>query len=141
LKALNSHRILLKGFIFRWLEAYCEVKTLRLLLLFLLFAIALFIFIFTSPAQAAEISGAAKIFASNCASCHIGGGNVLIAEKTLRKEALQKYLENYNADSLAAIIHQVQNGKNAMPAFKSKLSEDEIIEVATYIFEKAERGW
>ncbi len=114
---------------------------MRLLLLILLFAIALFILIFISPAQAAETSGAAKIFASNCASCHIGGGNVLIAEKTLKKEALRKYLENYNANSLTAIIHQVQNGKNAMPAFKSKLSEDEIIEVATYVFQKAEQGW
>ncbi|RAM50723.1 MAG: cytochrome C [Hapalosiphonaceae cyanobacterium JJU2] len=110
---------------------------MRLVLLILL----LFIFIFISPAQAAEISPAAKIFASNCASCHIGGGNVLIAEKTLRKEALKKYLENYDANSLTAIIHQVKNGKNAMPAFKSKLSEDEIIEVASYVFQKAEQGW
>jgi cytochrome c6 len=138
--AFSSHRILLKGF-FLWLKAYCEENTLRILLLILLFAIALLIFIFISPAQAAEISDAAKIFSSNCASCHIGGGNILIAEKTLKKEALQKYLENYNTDSIEAIIHQVQNGKNAMPAFKSKLSEDEIIQVAAYVFQKAEQGW
>ncbi|WP_315784118.1 cytochrome c6 PetJ [Fischerella sp. JS2] len=114
---------------------------MRIILLILLFAIALLFFIFISPAQAAETSDAAKIFNSNCAACHIGGGNILIAEKTLKKEALQKYLKNYNTDSMAAIIHQIQNGKNAMPAFKSKLSEDEIIQVAAYVFQKAEQGW
>ncbi|PLZ85001.1 cytochrome C [Fischerella muscicola CCMEE 5323] len=114
---------------------------MRILLFIFLFAIALLIFIFISPAEAAEMSDAAKIFNSNCASCHIGGGNILISEKTLKKEALQKYLENYNTNSIEAIIHQVQNGKNAMPAFKSKLSEDEIIQVAAYVFQKAEQGW
>lgn len=140
MKAFSSHRILLKGF-FQGLKAYPKGNILRILLLILLFAIALSFFIFTSPVQAAEISDAAKIFNSNCASCHIGGGNVLIAEKTLKKEALQQYLKNYDTDSIAAIIHQIQNGKNAMPAFKSKLSKDEIIQVAAYVFQKAEQGW
>jgi cytochrome c6 len=103
--------------------------------------IALFQFTFIDSALAAEISYGAKIFKANCSSCHIGGGNILISEKTLKKEALSKYLEDYDADSIQAIIYQVQNGKNAMPAFKSKLSEQEIIDVAAYIVEKAEQGW
>jgi cytochrome c6 len=59
----------------------------------------------------------------------------------MKKEALSKYLENYNSDSIKAIIHQVQNGKNAMPAFKDKLSPEEILEVAAYVFQNAEQGW
>ncbi|MBN3943857.1 cytochrome c6 PetJ [Nostoc sp. NMS9] len=114
---------------------------MRILLLILLSAIALFKFTFISPALAAETSNGAKIFEANCASCHIGGGNILISQKTLKKEALSKYLENYNQDSIQAIIHQVQNGKNAMPAFKSKLSPEEILEVADYVFQNAEQGW
>ncbi|MEH2291499.1 cytochrome c6 PetJ [Nostoc sp.] len=114
---------------------------MRILLLILLSAIALFKFTFISPALAAEISNGAKIFEANCASCHIGGGNILISQKTLKKEALSKYLENYNQDSIQAIIHQVQNGKNAMPPFKSKLSSEEILEVASYVFYNAEQGW
>ncbi|OYD98169.1 cytochrome C [Nostoc sp. 'Peltigera membranacea cyanobiont' 210A] len=114
---------------------------MRILLLILLSAIVLFKFTFISPALAAETSNGAKIFEANCASCHIGGGNILISQKTLKKEALSKYLENYNQDSIQAIIHQVQNGKNAMPAFKDKLSSEEILEVAAYVFQNAEQGW
>lgn len=114
---------------------------MRILLLILLSAIALFKLTFISPALAAETSNGAKIFDANCASCHIGGGNILISQKTLKKEALSKYLENYDGDSIEAIIHQVQNGKNAMPAFKDKLSPQEILEVAAYVFQNAEQGW
>jgi cytochrome c6 len=104
-------------------------------------SIALFKLTFISPALAAETSNGAKIFEANCSSCHIGGGNILINQKTLKKEALSKYLENYDRDSIEAIIHQVQNGKNAMPAFKAKLSAEEILEVAAYVFQNAEEGW
>ncbi|WP_041565403.1 cytochrome c6 PetJ [Nostoc punctiforme] len=114
---------------------------MRILLLILMIAIALFKLTFISPALAAETSNGAKIFEANCASCHIGGGNILISQKTLKKEALSKYLENYNSDSIEAIIHQVQNGKNAMPAFKGKLSAEEILDVAAYVFQNAEQGW
>ncbi|RUR86948.1 cytochrome c6 PetJ [Chlorogloeopsis fritschii PCC 9212] len=129
------------GDVFHLLEAYCKENSLKIFLFILFLAIALFSFIFIDPVLAAETSKAAKIFNSNCASCHIGGGNILISEKTLKKEALQKYLENYELNSIAAIVHQVQNGKGAMPAFKSKLNEQEINEVAAYVFQKAEQGW
>ncbi|RCJ24513.1 cytochrome C [Nostoc sp. ATCC 43529] len=114
---------------------------MRILLLILLLAIALFKLTFISPALAAETSNGAKIFEDNCASCHIGGGNILIAEKTLKKQALSKYLKNYDNDSIQAIIHQVQHGKNAMPAFKDKLTSEEILQVAAYVFQNAEQGW
>lgn len=112
-----------------------------LLSIILLSAIALFGLTSIHPALAAEVSNAAKIFNDNCAACHIGGSNILISEKTLKKEALLKYLENYEKDGIQAIIHQVTNGKNAMPAFKSKLSAQEILEVAAYVFQKSEQGW
>ncbi|KAB8319251.1 c-type cytochrome [Tolypothrix campylonemoides VB511288] len=116
---------------------------MRIVLSVVFLAIALFQFTFIDIdlAFAAEVSNGAKIFNANCASCHIGGGNILIAEKTLKKEALSKYLEDYDADSIQAIIYQVQNGKNAMPSYKSKLNEQEILEVAAYVFQKAEQGW
>ncbi len=113
---------------------------MRIFLLILLLAIALEV-TFIHPALAIDTSNGAKIFNANCASCHIGGGNILIEEKTLKKEALSKYLENYDVDSIAAITYQLQNGKNAMPAFKDKLTPQEITEVATYLFQQAEEGW
>jgi cytochrome c6 len=44
-------------------------------------------------------------------------------------------------DSLEAIISQVTNGKNAMPAFKGKLNPQQIEDVASYVLEKADKGW
>ena len=44
-------------------------------------------------------------------------------------------------DSLEAIVYQVTNGKNAMPAFKGRLSAAQIEEVAGYVLEQAEKGW
>jgi cytochrome c6 len=114
---------------------------LRVFLLIMLLAIALFGFPFNSPALAEELNNGAKIFSANCASCHIGGGNILISQKSLRKEALQQYLEEYDNDSIQSIIYQVQNGRNAMPAFKNKLSDREIVDVSAYVFQKAEQGW
>jgi cytochrome c6 len=44
-------------------------------------------------------------------------------------------------DSLKDIKNQVSNGKSAMPAFKNKLSDKQIEDVATYVLEQAEKGW
>jgi cytochrome c6 len=92
---------------------------------------------FPSLALAADIANGTKVFNSNCAACHMGGRNVVMATKTLQKDALEKY----SMDSLAAIINQVTNGKNAMPAFKGKLNAQQIEDVASYVLEKAEKGW
>jgi cytochrome c6 len=112
---------------------------LRKLLPVLLLAIALFTsttLTFNRPALANKPDGQ-QIFNANCSACHIGGNNVIIANKTLRKEALEKYGMN----SLAAIKDQVTNGKNAMPAFEGRLKEAEIEAVANYVLSQAEKGW
>lgn len=100
-------------------------------------AIALFTFAFGRPALAADTANGAKIFSANCAACHAGGRNVVMADKTLKKEALAKY----GMDSVEAIITQVTNGKNAMPAFKGRLNAQQIEDVANYVLEKAAKGW
>ena len=109
---------------------------MRKLLPALMLAIAILTFTFTRPALAEEPNGQ-EIFNANCSACHIGGNNVIIANKTLRREALEKYEMN----SLAAIKNQVTNGKNAMPAFGGRLEEEEIEAVATYVLDQAEKGW
>ncbi|MEB3181837.1 MAG: c-type cytochrome [Nostocaceae cyanobacterium] len=118
---------------------------MKKILSILLLAIALVTFSFGTFGRSAlasdESSNGATIFSANCASCHIGGINVIIAEKNLKMEALQKYLQNFNSDSLEAIIAQVQHGKNAMPAFKDKLTAQQISDVATYVLQKAQQGW
>ncbi|AII43890.1 cytochrome C6 [Synechococcus sp. KORDI-100] len=82
-----------------------------------------------------------QIFSSNCAACHMGGGNVIRASRSLKIRDLNAHLEEYQQDPLEAIEHQIEDGKNAMPSYAGKLSEAEIIAVATYVEQQAELGW
>jgi cytochrome c6 len=110
---------------------------LKKLISFLTVAFALFAVTFSSPAMAAEVASGAKIFSANCAACHAGGNNVIMANKNLKKEALAEYGMN----SIAAITTQVTNGKNAMPAFGGRLSAAQIEDGATYVLAQSEKGW
>lgn len=111
-------------------------KLLSTLLIFLT-AVILNFANFATPAIAGDATAGAKIFSANCASCHAGGNNVVNGVKTLKKDALDKYEMN----SLEAITTQVNNGKNAMPAFKGRLTDAQIDDVATYVLSQAEKGW
>lgn len=91
---------------------------------------------FSPPVLAATLDGA-KIFSTNCAACHAGGGNLINMSKTLQKEVLEKY----EMKSLTAVKTQVTKGKNAMPAFGGRLSPEQIETVAAYVLDKAEQGW
>ena len=84
-----------------------------------------------------EISLGEKIFTGNCAACHIGGNNVILAEKNLSKAALEQYAMN----SVAAIKTQVTGGKNAMPAFGENLTSAEIEAVARYVITQSQLDW
>jgi cytochrome c6 len=96
-------------------------------------AIALFS---QSPALA-DIEQGAAIFKTNCASCHAGGRNLVKAEKNLKLASLEKYGMN----SVEAIIAQVTNGKNAMPAFRGRLKPAQIESVAEYVLAQAQKDW
>lgn len=108
-------------------------KLLSTLLVFLTAAM----FTFATPALPGDAASGGKIFSANCAACHAGGRNVINGAKTLQKDALDKYEMN----SLEAITNQVTNGKNAMPAFKGRLTDAQIDDVATYVLSQAENGW
>lgn len=99
-----------------------------------------------SPALATDspipdLDHGSQLFSANCAACHMGGGNVISASRTLSKSDLQAHLNEYRDDHLEAIEHQIENGKNAMPSFVDKLSEQDIIDVAGFVELKAEKGW
>jgi len=85
----------------------------------------------TKPATAAEI------FSVNCAGCHINGGNIIRRGKNLKQKALKRY----GMDSIANIANLVTNGKNIMPSYKDRLSEQQIIDVAAYVLSQAENDW
>ena len=100
-------------------------------------AIALIAFTFNQPALAADGALGAKVFSGNCAACHMGGGNVVAGNKNLKLDTLKQF----GMDSADAIINQVKNGKNAMPAFKTRLSDAEIEAVAAYVLEQSAKDW
>jgi cytochrome c6 len=93
----------------------------------------------TQPAFAGNAGNGEQVFNANCAACHAGGQNVIMPEKTLEKEALDQYLAGGRNEK--SIITQVSNGKNAMPAFGGRLSDDEIADVAAYVLKEADAGW
>eukprot|EP00965_Chrysotila_dentata_P263412 6214827-Pleurochrysis_carterae.AAC.1 len=79
----------------------------------------------------------AAVFASVCSACHLGGYNAVRAEKTLQLDVLK---EN-NMFAADAIEYQVTNGKNNMPAFGGRLTDDEITDVAYYVIYQSQAGW
>ena len=80
------------------------------------------------PALAADLGNGAKVFSANCASCHMG-----VKTSSMLVKPLKNALAKYGMDSLKDIKNQVSNGKSAMPAFKNKLSDKQIEDVATYV--------
>ena len=89
--------------------------------------------------SAADVAHGEQVFSSNCAACHIGGGNH--GRRTLQQDDLKAYLANYNDGHQEAIAYQVTNGKNGMPAFGPKLSEADIADVAAYVESQSVNCW
>ena len=81
-----------------------------------------------------------KVFNANCVGCHAHGQNIVVADHTLEKEAIEKYLKPGGFQE-SAVGYQVRNGKNAMPTFGGRLSDEDINNVATYVIITAEDGW
>ena len=69
------------------------------------------------PASAGEIEAGAGVFSGNCAACHAGGNNVIVSQKTLRKEALIEYLSGGYKE--ASIVTQVRGTKKTQRASQS----------------------
>nr|YP_010444236.1 cytochrome c553 [Fibrocapsa japonica]YP_010444378.1 cytochrome c553 [Fibrocapsa japonica]UTE95123.1 cytochrome c553 [Fibrocapsa japonica]UTE95264.1 cytochrome c553 [Fibrocapsa japonica] len=94
------------------------------------------IFAFQQKGFADTVNGE-KIFSANCSACHLGGNNVIMPDKNLKEDVL----EANGMKSQDAIIYQVTNGKNAMPAFGGRLSDSDVQDVAAYVLEQAGKGW
>ena len=92
---------------------------------------------FPPPALAADAPNGAKIFESQCAGCHINGGNIVRRGKNLKQKALKKY----GMDSQEAIANIVTNGQGNMSAYKDRLTAEEIQAVSAYVLNQAEAGW
>ncbi len=111
--------------------------TLKQLLTTVLIILTALTIAYKSPALAADTTKGAKIFSVHCAGCHPKGGNIVRRGKNLKKRAMRRN----GMDSLEAISSLVANGKNNMSAYKDRLSEKQIDDVAAYVLEQAEKNW
>ena len=96
-----------------------------------IFFFLFFLFSFSEKITARDLieKSGEQLFISNCNVCHKNGNNIIIPEKNLRRETLK---EN-GIENMEAIIYQITNGKNGMPAFGGRLKEKEIEKVADYV--------
>jgi cytochrome c6 len=94
-------------------------------------------FSYVPSAFGADTAKGAKVFAANCAQCHSGGKNLINKGKTLKKDDLKIYSKY----SLEAINNHVSNGWGACPAFKGRLTSDNIENVSAYVLEQADKDW
>ncbi len=109
---------------------------MRKIITILVSAITLVILV-TTPALAVSTTETATLFTNNCAGCHINGGNIVRRGKNLQSKALKKF----GMDSTNAIAQLVKNGQYAMPAYKGRLTEQQIVDVSAYVLEQAKHGW
>ena len=49
-----------------------------------------------SPAFAGDFDAGEKVFNANCAACHAGGQNSVVADHTLEKAAIEKVINSFS---------------------------------------------
>ena len=97
-----------------------------------LFVLALSVGLFTVNAPAAD-SSAAALYKSKCQGCHGADGKATnIGKKLGAKDFQDPDIAKLSEADLAKVT---TTGKNKMPAYKGKLTEDQINALAKYIKE------
>lgn len=90
---------------------------------------------YPSPSTAAgDITKGSQIFTSTCAGCHAGGNNFIKEKKTLKKDALEKFvgLDETTITEFfkKSFVHQNQAGG-------AKMSDEDIADVISYVVTQA----
>ena len=98
----------------------------------ILMIVALFAFVLAAPANASD--DAVALYKSKCVSCHAadGSGDTPAGKKTgthaFSSPEVQKMTE-------AQLTEVTTNGKNKMPAYKGKLTDEQIKALVAYVKE------
>ena len=87
------------------------------------------------PAQAA--ADGARLFESNCAGCHVHGGNIIRRGRTLKLAAL----ERQDLASPEAIARVAAAGIGQMGGYAAALGDGGPEAVAAYVWQQAQAGW
>lgn len=102
--------------------------------MFRILAIALCAVLFFAPPAWADST---KLFEYHCSGCHVNGGNIVRRGKTLKLKAL----EQNGYTTVDAIANIITNGKGNMSAYKERLTESEIQDLAQYVLDRANQNW
>ncbi|KAL3772006.1 hypothetical protein ACHAWO_008178 [Cyclotella atomus] len=93
-----------------------------------------FAFAWCTPpaANAGDITKGNEVFSANCVGCHRGGQNFVKEQKTLQKDALEKYV-GLDTDKVTkffknSFVHKVVGGK---------LTDEEVNDVVSYVVDQA----
>jgi len=78
------------------------------------------------------------IFSANCAACHARGQNAIVADHTLEKTAIEKYLTGGFNEK--AVAYQTK-GKPILPVFAERMADAEVALVAAYVIKSAANRW
>jgi mono/diheme cytochrome c family protein len=96
----------------------------------------------TQTGTPAETASGAQLYSTNCAACHRDngtGGKVVVDGKQLDPDDLTtKKMKSFTDEKL---VNYVRDGveDEGMPAFKEKLSDQEIKEVVKYVREELQK--
>ena len=81
----------------------------------------------------------AATFKSKCAACHgaDGSGNTAVGKSMKIRDLSSADVQKQTDEQLAGII---TNGRGAMPAYKDKMTADQIKELVAFIRQLAKKG-
>jgi cytochrome c6 len=90
------------------------------------------------PPASASAQDAASVYKSKCATCHgaDGSGNTAVGKSMHLRDLGSADVQKQSDADLTSMI---ANGKGAMPAFKDKLSAEQIKQLVGFIRQLAKR--
>jgi cytochrome c6 len=77
----------------------------------------------------------ARLFEANCAGCHRGGMNFIKEQKTLKKEAMDKFLSTTDQDKVLSFL--TDKMPHSMLPFKKTFSEQDYFDTTSYVLDQA----
>jgi cytochrome c6 len=112
-------------------KPHCDAVFACSMLLVLLTGLTLFVAPIASTNSAINSAATTATFRTKCAGCHGQDGGGSAAGKSMNVPDLRSPAVQNLTD--AELAHIISDGKDAMPAFKDSLSEDQIHSLVTHI--------
>ncbi len=78
-----------------------------------------------------------NLFKTNCAGCHINGGNIIRRSKNLKISSLKRN----GIDNPEAIAKIARQGIGIMDGYKNELGENGDQVVANWVWKQAQKAW